>query len=146
MSEPTNSQPGITFWVIGVLAVLWNLIGLYLYYSGVSASPEDLAAVYTEEQVALITATPAWATSANALAVTFGVIGSVLLLLRRNFAVTAFIVSLVAIVAWDVYMFALTDSLAVFGTPVVVIQGIVLAVAVFLLWYASRQKAAGVLS
>jgi hypothetical protein len=145
MSEPTNSQPGIAFWVIGVVALLWNLIGLFLYYTGVSASPEELAAVYTEEQVALIASTPAWATSANALAVTFGVIGALLLLLRKSFAVTAFVISLAAIVVWDIYMFAMTNSLAMFGTQVAIIQGIVLAIAVFLLWYASQQKARGVL-
>jgi uncharacterized membrane protein len=145
MSEPTNSQPGIAFWIIGVVALFWNLIGLFLYYTGVSTSPEELAAVYTEEQVALIASTPAWATSANALAVTFGVIGALLLLLRKSFAVTAFVISLAAIVVWDIYMFAMTNSLEVFGTQVAIIQGMVLVIAVFLLWYASQQKARGVL-
>lgn len=143
MTEPTNNQPGIAFWVIGVLALLWNLIGLYMYYMGVSATPEELAAYYTEEQVALILSTPAWATSANALAVTFGVIGAVLLLLRKKLAVPAFLVSLVAVIVQDIYVFGMTNSAEVFGTQVVVIQGTVLVVAAFLLWYANQQKARG---
>lgn len=145
MSASTNSQPGIAFWVIGVLALLWNLIGFFLYYSGVSATPEDLASVYTEEQVTLITSTPAWATSANAIAVVFGVIGAVLLLVRKRLAVAAFAVSLVAVIVQDIYVFGMTNSLDVFGTQVAVIQGLVLVVAVFLLWYANQKKAQGVL-
>jgi hypothetical protein len=94
-SEQLNRvQPDAAFWIIGVVALLWYLIGLFIYYSTVSATPEQLAQSLTPEQVAIVTGMPAWVTAANAIAVVAGVIASILLLMRNKFAVPLYIVSL----------------------------------------------------
>ena len=147
MSEQvTRVRPDTAFWVIGIVALLWYLIGLFFYYSGVSATPEQLAAVMTEAQVAIITATPAWVTAANAIAVLAGVIASVLLLMRNKFAVPLYILSLVAAIVQDVYVFGMSGSLDAFGMQPVVIQGLVLIIGIFLVWYSRAKRTAGVLT
>ncbi len=147
MSEQvTRVQPDTAFWVIGIVALLWYLIGLFFYYSGVSATPEQLAEVMTDEQVAIITGTPAWVTSANAIAVVAGVIASVLLLIRNTLAVPLYVVSLVAAIVQDIYVFGMSGSLHAFGMQPVVIQGLVLIIGIFLVWYSRAKRAAGVLA
>lgn len=141
----TGAAPTFAFWIIAAVALVWNLIGLFTYYTMVSASPETLAQAYTPEQFAVLDATPAWAWAANAVAVTAGVVGSILLLLRMSLAVPLFIISLVALIVQDVYVFGMSDSMAVFGTQPLIIQGIVFLIALFLVGYARTQRIRGVL-
>ena len=143
MAEETGVKPPLSFWIVSGVALAWNLIGLFMYYSGVSATPEQLQAVYTPEQYAAIEATPVWVTSAFAIATTFGVIASVVLLLRKAAAFTLFVVSLVALLVQDLYLFLLSDSLAVFGSSLLVIQGSVLVGGVIWVWYARLARNRG---
>ncbi|HNP36196.1 MAG TPA: hypothetical protein PKK10_10110 [Woeseiaceae bacterium] len=145
MSEPDINKPTTMFWAVGVVALLWNLIGLWVYYTNVTATPETLSELYSDAQVEMILATPAWVTSATAIAVTAGVIGSILLLMQNRLSVLFFLVSLVAIVVQDVHVFGMTDSIDVFGKQALYLQAVVLAISVYLLWYSQRQKALGVL-
>jgi hypothetical protein len=137
MSDVINGKLPVSFWIVAAVALVWNLIGLFMYYSGVSATPEQLEAVYSPEQFAAIEATPVWVTSAFATATTFGVIASVLLLLRMALALTVFVVSFAALVVQDLYLFVLSDSLAVFGSSLLVIQGSVFVGGVIWIVYAN---------
>ena len=143
MSDAINGTPPVSFWIVAGLALAWNLIGLFMYYSGVSATPEQLQAVYTPEQFAAIEATPVWVTSAFAIATTFGVIASIVLLLRKALAFLLFVVSFVALLIQDLYLFLLSDSLAVFGPSLLVIQGSVFVGGVIWIWYASLARKKG---
>jgi hypothetical protein len=84
-----------------------------------------------------------WVTSAFAIATTFGVIASVVLLLRKAAALPLFVVSFVALLIQDLYLFLLSDSLAVFGSSLLVIQGCVFLGGVTWIWYARRAKNRG---
>jgi hypothetical protein len=77
MLDEINGKPPLSFWMVAGVALAWNLIGLFMYYSGVSATPEQLKTVYSPEQFAAIEATPVWVTSAFAIATTVGVIASI---------------------------------------------------------------------
>jgi hypothetical protein len=140
MSDAINGKPPVSFWIVAGVALVWNLIGLFMYYSGVSATPEQLKAVYSPEQFAAIEATPAWVTSAFAIATTFGVIASIVLLLRKALAFLLYVVSFVALLIQDLYLFLLSDSLAVFGSSLLVIQGSVFVGGVIWIWYANFAR------
>jgi hypothetical protein len=146
MSDIINGKLPISFWIIAAVALVWNLIGLFMYYSGVSATPEQLEAVYSPEQLAAIEATPVWVTSAFAIATTFGVLASILLLLRKVLAFTLFVVSFAALVIQDLYLFVLSDSLAVFGSSLLVIQGSVFVGGVIWIAYAGLARNKGWIS
>ncbi len=143
MSDRLNGNPPVSFWIVAGVALVWNLIGLFMYYSGVSAPPEQLKAVYSPEQFAAIEATPVWVTSAFAIATTFGVIASIVLLLRKALAFLLFVVSFVALLIQDLYLFLLSDSLAVFGSSLLVIQGSVFVGGVIWIWYANLARNRG---
>ncbi|MDH3266584.1 MAG: hypothetical protein OEM25_06425 [Gammaproteobacteria bacterium] len=133
----------MSFWLIGGAALIWNLFGFIVYYMQVSATPEQLAAQYSPEQIEFMANTPVWATSAFAIAVNAGVLGSLFLLLRKAWAVPLFVLSLVAVLVQNIDSFVLNDAIAIFGTTPAFIQGTVLLIAVALLLYARATKAKG---
>ena len=143
MIDTLDPKPGFSYWIIGTVALLWNLLGVMAYVMQVSATPEQLAAAYTPEQVELLLAIPAWATSMTAIATTFGVLGSILLLLRRKLSTVVYAISLVALIIQNIYSFGMTETLAVFGTTPLVIQSAVMLIAVFLVWYSRQAGAKG---
>ena len=140
MTDEINGGPSTNFWIIGGAALIWNLVGLVFYYMEVTATPESLASL-TEGQQAFLAGKPAWATSAFAIAVTTGVLGSLLLLLRKHLAVLVFAVSLVAIIVQNVHAFLLADGLEVWGTSGLVMPALIIVIAVALLLYSRAAKA-----
>ena len=91
----TQSRPGPTsrtprhLWVIGIVALLWNAIGAFDYLMTQTKNAAYLSG-FPPEQLAFFYGLPAWVVAAWALAVWGGVLGSVLLLLRRRLAVPVF--------------------------------------------------------
>ena len=146
MSDLLNGRPSLSFWIIGGAALIWNLFGLIVYFMQVSASPEELAAAYTAEQVDFMISTPKWATSAFAIAVNAGVLGSLFLLLRKAWAVPLFVISLVAVLIQNLNSFVLNDVIALFGTTPAIIQAAIVIVGVLLIWYSRGAKDKGWIS
>ena len=146
MSDLLNGRPTAVFWIVGGAALIWNLFGLIVYFMQVSASPEELAATYNQEQIDFMINTPKWATSAFAIAVNSGVLGSLFLLLRKDWAIPMFVISLLAVLVQNLNSFVLTDTIALFGTTPVIIQSVIVAIAVLLVWYSRSAKGKGWLS
>jgi len=146
MSDEVNRKVPTSFWIVAGAATVWNLIGLMIYYQQMTVSPEVLAQSLTPEQVEFLTSTPKWATSAYAMAVNAGLLGSILLLLRKAWAVPLYGLSLAAIIVQDVHGFLLANGLQVWGTGALVLPAIVLSIAVGLLIYSRNAKARGTIS
>jgi hypothetical protein len=84
--------------------------------------------------------------AAWAIGVWTGVLGSLLLLLRSRWAIHAFAVSLAGLAIATAYQFGsgtMPESLRTRGD--MIFTGCLWAVAVFLLWYALRERGRGVL-
>src|SRR5690606_26733091 len=113
MSDVFKNKPTTGFWIISVLALLWNIMGVMAYLQQ-AYNTEEYRANFNEAQLAIIDATPAWATAAFAIAVFAGIIGCVLLLLRKKLAKTLFIISFLGIVAQNAYSFGFTDAMQYF--------------------------------
>ncbi len=143
MSEGTeNGGLPKSFWWIGGLALVWNLVGVMTYVAQVTLSPEALAEMSPERR-ALYENVPLWATSAYAIATNGGVVGSVLLLLRNTWAFPAFIVSFVALVIQFGHAFLMTDALAVMAMPEMITVIAVVVIGAALIWYSNRVKKRG---
>jgi hypothetical protein len=142
MSDAINGKPPVSFWIIAGVALVWNLIGLMIFYMQVTASPEDLAQYYNETELAFLTSIPLWATAANAIAVIAGALGCGFLLMRKIWAVPMFIISLLGIVAQDIHAFVVADGIAVWGAGAAVLPIVVLVIGVGLILYsrAAREK------
>jgi uncharacterized membrane protein len=133
MTEPSNGRVHWSFWVIGALALVFNLLGCMNYISQMNA---DMVADMPEVYRAIVESRPAWATAAFAIAVFGGVLGAILLLLRKPVAVYVFIASLIGAAV------AQLPLLGMSGLPApALIGGLVQVVfTLFLIWYAKRAK------
>jgi hypothetical protein len=123
--------------VVAAVALLWNLLGCLAFYSDLRLSPEELAKL-PESQQTLYAARPAWAIAATAVAVICGVLGSLGLLLGKRWALPVFVLSLLGILVQDFGLFVLAEGASLAGPVAVVMQAIVLAVGIGLIW-CSRQ-------
>lgn len=144
MTDISTSKPKGTFWVIAILALIWNLLGVMAYLGQVLMSEETLAAL-PEEQQELYTNVPTWATAAFALAVWCGFLGSIFLVIRKKLAKTFFLVSLLGILVQMVYNFFLSKNIEVYGPGGYIMPVMVIIIGVFLVWYSKDADSKGYL-
>jgi len=83
MNDETVGRVHWSFWAIGSIALIWNLMGVINFF--VQMNP-DMLTSYRESERAIIEGRPAWATGGFAIAVFGGVLGCLLLLLRKSAA------------------------------------------------------------
>ena len=141
MSDTSRSAPK-HLWIVGALSLIWNSFGALDY----TMTRFKLIAL-PPAQLTYLDHFPIWASIGWALGVWGAFAGSILLLLRSRHAVFAFVLSLAGLVGNLVWRFVLsgTDEAVLFGANPYPLAGGILAVAVALLIYTQRQKAAGVL-
>jgi hypothetical protein len=131
------------FWIVGVLALLWNLLGLAMFWMQYAATPEQVAQ-WPAPQRELHQALPAWLWALNAVAVLAGTLGSILLLAGKRLALAVFWISLVAAVVMFAYalfpgrMLELLGAVQALPMPV-----LVSVIAALLVWFARRSIARG---
>ncbi len=146
--DTTNPAPASVaprhLWVIGTHALLWNGMGAFDYVMTESRNASYMSS-FTQAQLDYFYGFPAWMIACWAIAVWGGVVGSVLLLLRRRLAVPVFAASLAAMVIVSIYNFGLSSGLAIMGKEAAMFSGVIFVVAVALLLYARWLARRGVL-
>lgn len=90
---PENRWLVWAIWVGGVVAVVWNGLGTFLW-AGTSFAPEAFLRDSPAVQRDYVLSLPLWTTVTWGLGVVGGLVGSVLLLMRRNTALRALAISL----------------------------------------------------
>ena len=144
MSEEATSKPTTAYWIIAGVLLVWNIIGLMFYYQQSTLTPEIMMdAGLTAQQIAHITNTPAWGHSGYAIAVNAGVLGAILLLLRKTWAVPLFILSLIGALVQDLDAFVMRDAMEAWGSTAIYLPLIVIVICLFEIWYALRAKNRG---
>lgn len=128
MSNQEKNKPTVWFWVLGVLALLWNLMGVAAYLMEAYMKEEAMAS-YTEAQKEILITQPAWITAAYALAVFGGAMGCIALLFRKKWATPLFLISFIAVTARTGYFFFMTNTTELFD----IVTGTVLPIAVIII-------------
>ena len=144
MTESRN-KPKTSFWIIGISALIWNLMGVFQYLSMAYMTADDLAAMPLEVQ-ALYENIPAWVTAAFALAVFGGALGCILLLLRKKLATFVFIISFVSILVQMTHWLLMSKAIEVYGPGGMIMPVMVIVIGAFLVLYSREMKSQGVLS
>jgi hypothetical protein len=147
MSETSGSSNPVTpkhLWVVGSAALLWYAIGAFDFVV-TQMEAEWYLKSFTPEQREFFHF-PWLVDFAWALAVWGGVIGALLLLLRKRPAVRTFGSSLVAVILTTIHNFGFSNGLEVMGGAVLAFTVVKIAVALALLLYARAMTARGVLT
>lgn len=133
-----------SFWVIGILLLLWALMGDAAYLMDVTTDLGKLA--QTDHDAAHAFAQmPTWIWSAYAIAVWSGTAAVIALLLRRQAAVWLYAVSLVAITVQFGWTFLMTDLLDIMGPSAMLFPMFIFIMGLFALWWSRSRAALGML-
>lgn len=130
MSSSEKTRPHWSFWLLGVLFLLWNLMGAMSFV--MQMNPE-VVATFPEADQAMINGRPMWVTVGFALSVFGGALGCVLLLLKRAVALYVFLISLVGTLLAVGY--SATLDLGYNAVVFVLTLVLPLAISIFLIWY-----------
>lgn len=110
-----TASPPRWFWVVASLLTLWLLIGVASWFVDLTMS-ETMVAEMSEAQRGVYARRPSWMFGIYGIAVFAGGAGGLGLLLRKQWATSALILSLVAAtVQFAVTMFGPMDALAQLG-------------------------------
>ena len=142
MSSNSLSKPTVWFWIVSIVALVWNAMGV-MQYIGQAYNTESFQSQYTQEQLEIISNTPAWATAAFAVAVFGGLLGSIALLLRKRWAYSLFLISLIGVVVQMIHNLFVVNSVDIYGPAAMVMTAMIIVIALFLLWFSKRSIAKG---
>ena len=142
--NPGRDKPDThwSVWVVGIMSLVWNLMGCANYLWQTTLGPEDLNAL-SEAQRSIIENRPAWATGGFAIAVFGGAAGSILLLLRKSAALIFFVLSLVGVIVSMIPVFGIMGTVNFSGFERIMYLILTPLVAAFLVWFtrlATRQN------
>jgi hypothetical protein len=130
-----TTKPNTAFWIIALLALLWNLIGVFFWLSEYFLMTDEIKAALPPEQVEMMSNAPAWGMYIYAIAVFGGVLASILLLMQKKLAVGLFGISLVAILIVQGYWVFAMDTVSIMGPQAIIMPLIVIAIAIFEFYY-----------
>lgn len=140
MSERVQDAIPRSFWIMSGTALIWNLLGVAAFVAHMTMTEEALMKL-PEAQRLFYESIPAWADGAFAVAVFGGVLGSLLLLLRKAWAVLVFIASLAGLLVQLYHAFIMAGGLEVLGAGGLAMPVLTLVIAVFLVWYSRSARA-----
>lgn len=133
------------YWLICILALLWNSMGALDYVMTQTANEAYLSG-FSAEQLAFFNSFPSWVVFAWAVAVWGSVAGSLLLLLRKSLAVWFFLVSLIAMVVTTFHNYILSNGMQVVGdTFSLTFTAVIFIIALALYLYSRSVKQKGIL-
>ncbi|WP_438961801.1 hypothetical protein [Nonlabens sp.] len=108
---PYSSKPQLWFWVLVIIFLLWNLMGIGAWSTEIAAS-EILLEQMNEQQQELYLSRPSWYIYIYGVAVFAGLLACILLIFKRKYAVLMSLISLFAVIittcfnvyngAWDI--------------------------------------------
>lgn len=129
-----------------MVGALWNAFGCWDYTMTQLKGEEHLRAFgMTEAQIAAFEAMPAWSHAVWAIGVWGGLLGAVLILLRRKLALPVFVLSFVGFLAGLVYQYILSDTASQLPEGSWMMNVVIGAACLFFIWYAWMMGKKGVL-
>jgi hypothetical protein len=144
MSETRVAATPRHLWIVGIVALLWNRMGAYDYVM-TEMKNEAYMGQFTPEQLEFFYGFPAWLVVFWALAVWGGVLGAVLLLMRKKLAVPVLVVSFLCMVVTTIHNYGFAGGADVVGGFGILFSVIIFVVALALVVYARSMASKGVL-
>ncbi|WP_374943748.1 hypothetical protein [Sphingomonas sp.] len=136
-----RTRAPIWFWIAVVVLILWGIVGVLGFHASFLDSIRATMDPYDRK---LYDAWPVWYAPVYGIAVWSGLIGSVLLALRRRVARPVYVVSLVGVIIMFGWTFVATDLIAVKGVVTATAFPIVIAlICVFEIWLAGHAARRG---
>lgn len=114
-----KASPPVWFWVIAVVALLWFLMDISMFFMRVFMTEDGLNAMPANQQH-LYRNMPLWVNVVFAGEVFGGALGSIGLLLRTRRALPLFVVSILGVLSQTFHIWIRSDAISVMGVFAVV--------------------------
>jgi len=146
MATTAQARTPVHVWIVGILSFLWSCFGCLDYTMTNLKNPSWLAQM-TADQTAFMNSLPSWLIAFWAFGVWGALAGSILLLLRRRYAVWAYGLSLVGAVVGLGYQIVIAKMPASMKVGMMgMMPYVIILVALGLFLYARAMEKKGVLS
>ena len=145
MDQDTKPPVPVPYWVISIVAVLWNLLGC-LALGGEIFAQDAMMKGMTDAQIQWARDIPSWIYLIYALAVYGGLYGSIMLLLRKKWSIFPLSISFVAVIVQMVYTMVIAGGLEVMGWGGAAMPAMVICLAGFFVWFSMSANSKGWLS
>ncbi|AUP77311.1 hypothetical protein [Flavivirga eckloniae] len=139
MNETSTNKPPIWFWIVSVIALIWNGLGVDGYL-GQAYNTERYRNAFTAEELEIAASAPAWVTAMFAIAVFAGAIAAIGLLLRKKWATTFWAISLIAVIIQMSFAFISNQVINLWMAIMIVIFAFIF------LWFSRKSQAKGWIS
>ena len=140
MEERFTPRPVAGWFMVGAVAsLLFMALGCIGLAMHVTADPSKLPL----DQRALFEAEPQWVLAASSFGFVAGLIGSILLALRRHSAERALLVSLGGMVVWFAGMFATPKFRDLLTTEEIAVLVLIVALTWTIYWFARHSRLRG---
>jgi len=130
-------KPSSLFYVISSVALVWNLMGVFNYLGQVLMTDDVLKSLPKDQQL-MYQDVPSWVTAAFAVAVFFGTLGAIFLLLKKKVSSTFFILSFLGIFVQMTYGLLITKNTDSYGPLGLVMPLMIIAIGGYLIWYSKK--------
>jgi len=94
IEQPATGKAPWHLWLVGILSLLWNASGAWVFVQAQTGNPMDMDA----NEIAYYAEQPVWAVVLTDLAFAGAILGAVALLLRSRWAPPLYLLSIAAIV------------------------------------------------
>lgn len=135
MNNTGPAKPSMVYWIVGMVSLLWNAFGAWLY-TNAKLNPEATLAAAPPAMRDYIANMPLWGHIGWSVGIWASLLGALLLLIRSRHAVTAFLVSGLGAVAS--YAAQALAGVLTPAEPAMILGAIALQ-----WWWARKQAAAG---
>lgn len=129
-----RTRAPVWFWVIAILATLWNAVGVVDYVM-TQFRVDAYMSSFSEEQLAYFYGFPSWFVAIWAIAVFSAFIASIGLLVRKRWAEPLFGLAFFLFLLNLIYQYAFTRAYAMMGTTGVVMSLFIGVSLLGLLWF-----------
>jgi len=142
----TANKPNTGFWIVAIVGLLWNLIGIFFWATEYFLMTDEMKALLPPEQIEMMNSAPSWGIWVYAIAVFSGALASLTMVMRKKMCIPLFLISLIAILVMQGYWIIGMDLVGKIGAGAIVMPLIVIAGAIFLYFYSKGAAAKGWLS
>ena len=148
MNKSERTKASWHLWLVGAVAILFNGMGAFDYVMTQTQNEEYLksTAGFTQEQIDFFATLPAWSDAMWAIGVWGGILGGILLLLRKSLSVLVLLCSFIGATISLSYFYIFSNGEDVVGDPGNVAFALFIVILAYgFLHYARSMKQKGVL-
>ena len=131
----------VWFWIVAVILLIWNIMGVIAFYTEMNmTSNEEVFSNLPEAWQEMYLTQPMWIKIAFGTAVWSGLVACIMLVFKKAFAVPLFILSILAVIIYDIGIFGIQGAHNIIGNGAIFMPILVILLCIFQVWFARNAR------